>query len=111
MPNQTRYIICFEFDGKEFFGSQIQPDRRTVQGELEKALCTLIKDNISIIISGRTDAGVSAKYQVAHFIIKDKILDKEKFLYSLNLVILAQISFSSNINSFSHSLFNKGVTV
>ena len=43
-----RYIICFEFLGTDFFGSQKQPDKRTVQGEIEKALCTLIKDKINI---------------------------------------------------------------
>ena len=87
-----RYIICFEFLGENFFGSQKQPDKRTVQEEIEKALCTLIKDNISIIISGRTDAGVSAKHQVAHFILNDKILDKEKFLYSLNCILPEDIA-------------------
>ena len=86
MTFQTKYIIRFEFQGKDFFGSQKQPDRRTVQGEIEKALCTLIKDKISIIISGRTDAKVSAKYQVAHFISK-KIENLDKFLYSLNCIL------------------------
>jgi len=92
MQFQTKYIICFEFDGKNFFGSQKQPDKRTVQGELEKALCTLIKDNITIIISGRTDAGVSAKYQLAHFVSKNKIADIEKFLYSLNCILPEDIA-------------------
>ena len=86
MTFQTKYIIRFEFQGKDFFGSQKQPDKRTVQGEIEKALCTLIKDKISIIISGRTDAKVSAKYQVAHFTSK-KIENISKFLYSLNCIL------------------------
>ena len=86
-----RYKLIFEFSGKDFFGSQKQPDKRTVQGELENALRTLTKDNsISIIISGRTDAKVSAKYQVAHF-DSDKIQltpeNYNSFLYHLNCIL------------------------
>ena len=83
----NRYKICFEFLGLNFFGSQKQPDRRTVQGEIEIALCTLIKDKISIIISGRTDAKVSAKYQTAHFDLKSEIEDIDNFLYHLNCIL------------------------
>ncbi|MBQ7287880.1 MAG: tRNA pseudouridine(38-40) synthase TruA [Candidatus Gastranaerophilales bacterium] len=82
-----RYIICFEFLGTNFFGSQKQPDKRTVQGEIEKALCTLIKDEIKIIPSGRTDAKVSAEYQVAHFDTIDEIENPDNFLYKLNCIL------------------------
>ena len=82
-----RYKICFEFLGLDFFGSQIQPDKRTVQGEIEKALRTLIKDKVNIIISGRLDAKVSAKYQVAHFDTAGIISDEDHFLYSLNCIL------------------------
>ena len=87
MQSQVRYIICFEFLGLNFFGSQKQPDKRTVQGEIEKALCTLIKDKINIIMSGRTDSKVSAKYQTAHFTTDKDIDDIEKFLYHLNCIL------------------------
>ncbi len=82
-----RYKICFEFLGNDFFGSQKQPGKRTVQGELEKAICTLIKDKINIFPSGRTDARVSARFQAAHFDLKEKIIDINKFLYSLNCIL------------------------
>ncbi len=82
-----RYIICFEFLGDNFFGSQKQPDKRTVQGEIEKALCTLTKDEIKIIPSGRTDAKVSAEYQVAHFDVSNKIENPSNFLYKLNCIL------------------------
>ncbi len=86
-----RYKIFFEFKGNDFFGSQKQPDKRTVQGELEKALRTLTKDNsLSIIVSGRTDAKVHAKFQCAHF-DSDKIqLTPENygsFLYHINCIL------------------------
>ncbi len=83
---QTRYIICFEFLGNNFFGSQKQPDKRTVQGEIEKALCTLTKNKVNIFLSGRTDAKVSAKYQIAHF-DTERIENPKKFLYSLNCIL------------------------
>jgi len=84
---KCRYKICFEFFGLNFFGSQKQPERRTVQGEIEKALCTLTKDKIDVIFSGRTDAQVSASYQTAHFDLNEKIENKSKFLYSINAVL------------------------
>ena len=87
MSSSVRYIICFEFLGLGFFGSQKQPDKRTVQSEIEKALCTLIKDKINIIMSGRTDAKVSARYQTAHFNVKSEIKDHENFLYHLNCIL------------------------
>lgn len=85
--SKTRYIISFEYLGKDFFGSQKQPDKRTVQGSIEKALCTLIKDKINIFPSGRTDAKVSAKHQCAHFDTNKKIENKDKFLYSINSIL------------------------
>lgn len=84
-----RYAIFFEFLGQNFFGSQIQPDKRTVQGELQKALNILfrtLKNEIKIVPSGRTDAKVSASYQVAHF-DSPKIENTDKFLYSLNSIL------------------------
>lgn len=83
----SRYIICFEFLGENFFGSQKQPDKRTVQEEIEKALCTLTKDTIHIIISGRTDAKVSARFQTAHFDLENEISNEYRFLYSLNSIL------------------------
>ena len=82
-----RYIICFELLGTNFFGSQKQPDKRTVQEEIEKALCTLIKNKINIIPSGRTDAKVSAEFQVAHFDVVEKIENPDNFLYKLNCIL------------------------
>jgi len=99
----VRYKICFEFLGDNFFGSQKQPDKRTVQGELEKAICTLTKDKINIFLSGRTDAKVSAKHQTAHFDVKSEIKDINKFLYSLNSILADDIKVFEMIrvnNSF-----------
>ncbi|WP_044023206.1 tRNA pseudouridine(38-40) synthase TruA, partial [Bacillus sp. SG-1] len=56
------------YDGSPFAGYQVQPGKRTVQLEIEKALSAIHKgDQVKITASGRTDAGVHAKGQVFHF--------------------------------------------
>jgi tRNA pseudouridine38-40 synthase len=61
----ARYQLTLAYDGTEFFGSQRQANRRTVQGELEKALAKIGWNGRSVIVSGRTDTGVHATGQVA----------------------------------------------
>lgn len=78
-----RYAITIEYVGKNYSGSQKQPDKNTIQGELEIALCTLLKEKIITIFSGRTDAGVNAKGQVVHF-ETDKPIVASRFINSLN---------------------------
>ena len=63
-----RYKITFSYDGSNFNGYQVQPNLRTVQGELEKAVSYLNKQTYTpVVASGRTDKGVHALNQTAHF--------------------------------------------
>jgi tRNA pseudouridine38-40 synthase len=64
---QKRFVLKLSFDGTDFNGWQIQPNGRTVQEELEKALSSVAKQKIVILGSGRTDSGVHAFNQYAHF--------------------------------------------
>lgn len=61
------FKITLGYDGTEFAGWQRQPDKRTVQGELERALSKIVCQNVHCVASGRTDAGVHALGQVASF--------------------------------------------
>ena len=87
-----KYRLDIAYDGKEFSGSQVQPNRRTVEGELSKQLSRLcIFDNLTF--SGRTDAGVHARQQVISFI--SAISDEEKFKKSLTQMLPEDINLRS----------------
>ena len=81
----TRYKIKVSYDGTNYAGWQVQPKHRTVQGELERLLTQMTGDRKKIRVesSGRTDAGVHARAQVAHFDL-DKAVDSDYFRNGLN---------------------------
>ncbi|QOQ38400.1 tRNA pseudouridine(38-40) synthase TruA [Trueperella pecoris] len=62
-----RIRIDLSYDGAAFHGWAAQPGLRTVQGELEKALATVLRQPAALTVAGRTDAGVHAAGQCAHF--------------------------------------------
>ena len=79
-----RYQILIEYVGTNYKGWQIQKKNKTIQGIIQKKITKLIKEKIIIIGSGRTDTGVHALEQSAHFDCKSKIKNLDKFLKSLN---------------------------
>ena len=61
--------LLIEYDGTEFSGWARQPGRRTIQGELERALAVLLRrDAVALTVAGRTDGGVHATGQVASYV-------------------------------------------
>lgn len=62
-----RIALGLEYDGRRFHGFERQTGRRTVQGEVEEALGRIAASPVRLICAGRTDAGVHATSQVAHF--------------------------------------------
>ncbi|MCU0846628.1 MAG: tRNA pseudouridine(38-40) synthase TruA [Spirochaetes bacterium] len=65
--NKRRIALSLQYDGTCFSGWQRQKNLRTVQGEVERALGILLKEQAAITASGRTDTGVHALQQVVHF--------------------------------------------
>ncbi len=70
------YKIEIEYDGTNYAGWQKQPNKNTVQGEIEKALEKICQQHIKITGASRTDAGVSALGQVANFHLEEHIQKK-----------------------------------
>lgn len=85
-----RYLLEVSYKGTNYNGWQIQPNGTTVQGILIKALETILKQKIDMMGSGRTDTGVHAEQQFAHFDTLDPV--NEKFLRSVNALISHEIS-------------------
>lgn len=100
-----KYALKVRYIGKNYYGSQIQfengveIDKPTIQGILEKAICTVTGDKITetnkrpikTVFSGRTDKGVNSKGQVFHF-RTDKHIVASKFVYSVNEILPPDIS-------------------
>ena len=81
------YQILIEYDGTNFVGWQRQKNGISIQETIEKVLLKILKEKIFIYGSGRTDAGVHAIEQSAHFKINNQINNINKFLNSLNFFL------------------------
>ena len=81
------YLMKVEYDGTNFVGWQYQKKGKTIQREIEKVFKKILKKKVKIIGAGRTDKGVHAKGQHAHFTIDKKINDLNKFLNSINFFL------------------------
>lgn len=79
-----RYQVLIEYIGTNFVGWQIQPKGKSIQKFIQNKLSKILKENISLVGSGRTDSGVHAIEQSAHFDCKKKIQHLDKFLKSIN---------------------------
>ena len=87
-----RYKITLSYDGSPFSGWQIQPGRRSVQGCLNEVCSLIAKEPVYLSGSGRTDAGVHAKGQVAHFSTASPL--SPCFQEKANLVLPSEIRLS-----------------
>ena len=76
--------LLIEYDGRKFNGWQKQPDKLNIQGEIERAISELTGEEVDLIASGRTDAGVHAFGQVANFKIENESIPIKKFAVALN---------------------------
>ena len=107
-----RYLISFSYDGSKYFGYQKQPDKSSIQGELERVLMQINSNNtVSISASGRTDSGVHALNQKAHFDL-DVDIPVEKLKNSMNKMLPESI-YIKNVEKvfgdFQDTFFKKGL--
>lgn len=103
----NNYKLTIQYDGTNYSGWQIQTNANSVQQEITRAVNIILKEEVNLIGSGRTDAGVHAIGQVANF-RTEKEIDLYKFQFSLNSILPEDISISSiqKVNEKFHSRFD-----
>lgn len=102
-----RYFLHLSYKGTNYHGWQIQPNAHTVQDEVQQGLSTILRKKIEIMGSGRTDTGVHARVQVAHFDF-DKPIDTHQLVKKLNGILSDDISINScaEVKPEAHTRFN-----
>ncbi|MCU0377005.1 MAG: tRNA pseudouridine(38-40) synthase TruA [Bacteroidales bacterium] len=84
----TRYFIFLSYRGTAYNGWQLQPGKHTVQGVINKALSTILSEQINVTGAGRTDTGVHASFFCAHFdSVRKEIDSDQQLIYSLNSLL------------------------
>lgn len=96
--------LTIEYDGKDFNGWQKQPDKLNIQGTIEKAIQSMTGEEIELMASGRTDAGVHALGQVANFKTNSTIpIDKFAIAINSNLKKAIRILEAEEVEESFHS--------
>ena len=78
-----RFFIEISYRGTNYHGWQVQPNNITIQAVINKALSTILKEEIFVTGAGRTDAGVHANQMYAHFDTKTAF-EIDKLIFRLN---------------------------
>ena len=99
--------LTIEYDGKDFNGWQKQSTKLNIQGEIERAIQDITGEEVELIASGRTDAGVHALGQVANFKTNSNI-PVEKFPIALNTKLKRSIRIleAEEVEERFHSRYN-----
>jgi tRNA pseudouridine38-40 synthase len=107
LQESLRYFIELSYNGQYYHGWQHQPDAVTVQDTVENALSTILRNQISIVGAGRTDAGVHARKMVVHTDI-DELTDVEELIFKLNSFLPKDISIHKiyKVNPKAHARFD-----
>ena len=104
-----RYQILIEYVGTDFIGWQIQSKGKSIQKLVQTKISKILKEKTKIIGSGRTDSGVHAIEQSAHFDCKEKIKNLDKFLnsidYFLNIKLVSIVDIKKKNLDF-HARFS-----
>lgn len=105
---RRRVKITIEYDGTDFHGWQHQPNLRTVQGEIEAALSKILEIHSRVVGAGRTDSGVHATGQVAHFDLSNSIILCDQLLKGINSRLPEDVKLMSveNVSEQFHARFS-----
>lgn len=102
-----RIKLTIEYDGSQYSGWQKQPNQKTIQGEIEEAIFRAIGQNVSVFGSGRTDAGVHAYNQTAHFDLGVPVpVSKLKDILNSVLPLDITIKDAIEVNNDFHARFS-----
>ena len=106
-----RIKIKIEYDGTNYVGWQAQRNGVSIQGEIEDSLRKIFNQEIKLYVAGRTDAGVHALSQVAHFDIETLSIKTDKIFRALNFFLKKKknkitILESNIVNKNFHSRFS-----
>ena len=88
-----RYKIIIEYDGTPFVGWQFQKNGLSIQEILQNAIFNFSKEKVVITGAGRTDSGVHALAQIAHFDLKKKLTKKAFYQALTNILATNQLPF------------------
>ena len=107
----VRYQILIEYDGSKFIGWQKQKNGISIQSTIEKVLKKILKKKVLVYGSGRTDAGVHAVEQSAHFDQSEKITNLNKILNSINYFLnkkkISILKIKKKVKNFMLDLMQK----
>lgn len=104
----SRFFITLSYNGKNYVGWQIQPNGISVQQVLQDAVSVVLKQKITVVGAGRTDAGVHARKMVAHFDWDGDTFSPAELVYKLNNFLPKDISLSSirQVQPNAHARFS-----
>lgn len=91
-PLLPRYLLDIAYKGTAYAGWQVQPNTPTVQGRIDTALSTLLRQPIETVGAGRTDTGVHAEHNAAHFDYETAL--PPRFLHSVNSLLPFDIAIT-----------------
>ena len=117
-----KIALGIEYDGRQFYGWQQQPDMRTVQGVLEKSISKIAATEIHVTCAGRTDTGVHGMNQVVHFEV-DVDRPLKSWIYGTNSQLPKDVvvkwarevpahfdaRFSANSRRYRYIIFNHSI--
>ena len=104
----VRYFLDISYNGKNYHGWQVQPGVVTLQATLQAAMETALRVPVRLVGSGRTDAGVHALHQVAHFDAPQPLEDIPGLVHRLNVLLPKDIGINAlfPVSSSLHARFD-----